>query len=309
MFDARSVQNFTDCRATLRSPFPRDLALEVDHADRSLVIVVDGECRIDLGPRGPLRRLAPSDTSEVLRSGDIAVILREILFIVAPPDSRRIESFRALLDADAGEWREVRAPYGQVPEMELVLAAFPNMNPVLARLCGQLPELIVIRRDTALGTRCDWLRRTLVRSADRAEPGGGYVRSHLARLLLREILRAHLRDVIPLVRSWDRLLADSEVATACLAMLERLDQDWTVDRLTRETQVPRCTLARRFQRVVGRSPAEWLRSVRLARAAEWLRSRAGSIESIARRAGYQSASGFRAAYHRATGTSPSESRE
>jgi len=300
-----------DCRATLRSELPHEIALQVDHGHRAMTIVAAGECRIELGERSaetPSERLAER-SAQRLGPGDVAVVLRETAHTLTQPANREAAILSELLDSDSAEWRRVRGSQTPAPGIELVLAAFPRMNPILARLCSRLPELLVVHRASPLGERCDWLRRTLVKSADRAELGGGYVRSHLARLLLWEILRSHLREAIPLVDSWDRLLADPEVATACLAMLEALDQDWTVARLTRETQVARCTLARKFQRAVGRSPAEWLRSVRIARATGWLRSRDDSVESIARRAGYQSSSGFRAAYQRATGTSPSESRE
>lgn len=307
----RTAQILNDCHFTLRSELPYASSTLIDHGHWTLVIVISGACRIEFQPLGEERPGFTSTEQAVdwLGPGDIAVVLCGRAFRLIQPSSRQVRMGNEKPDSPFPERNPHRTSWGPASEAELILATFPRTHRVLTQVGSRLHDSVTVPRDSALGERCAWLRQILVRVAGSTDSGQAYVRTNLARLILWEILKAHLEDAIPYVQAWDHFLADAEIANACLAMLEGLDENWTMARLAKETQIPRCTLDRRFRLVVGRSPAEWLRSVRLLHAAQWLNARDQSVESIGRQAGYLSSSGFRKAYQRTTGVTPSQSRK
>ncbi|MFI5937788.1 GlxA family transcriptional regulator [Actinoplanes sp. NPDC051494] len=64
------------------------------------------------------------------------------------------------------------------------------------------------------------------------------------------------------------------------------------------------TLTRRFQAETGQSPIQWLTGVRIRHAQELLETTGHTVESIAGRVGFTSASNFRSQFAQAVGVSP-----
>jgi transcriptional regulator GlxA family with amidase domain len=85
----------------------------------------------------------------------------------------------------------------------------------------------------------------------------------------------------------------------------RPSEPWTVERLGRQVGLSRSALADRFSEVMGEPIIAFLTRWRLQLAAEFLLTTPRSIESIAREAGYESASAFSHAFRRAFRKPPS----
>ncbi|MFV1981334.1 MAG: helix-turn-helix transcriptional regulator, partial [Rhodothermia bacterium] len=68
----------------------------------------------------------------------------------------------------------------------------------------------------------------------------------------------------------------------------------------------RRNLERRVQGVTGQTPADLVRSLRLQRASQLLRARAGSVSEIAYATGFASPKHFSAVFREKYGESPSE---
>ncbi|MEZ6317263.1 MAG: helix-turn-helix transcriptional regulator [Phycisphaerales bacterium] len=83
---------------------------------------------------------------------------------------------------------------------------------------------------------------------------------------------------------------------------------WTLPSLAAEAGLSRSSFAERFLSVVGCTPAAYLRTVRVVRAAELLRTTTRPISQVAHAVGYASESAFTGAFRRWSGMTPGEYR-
>ena len=90
-----------------------------------------------------------------------------------------------------------------------------------------------------------------------------------------------------------------------LSLLHALpNRPWTVDELAQEVGSSRATLAKRFLKLVGQSPIQYLASWRMHLARDLLRGSTLGIGEIAGRMGYESEAAFNRAFRRAVGLPP-----
>jgi transcriptional regulator GlxA family with amidase domain len=106
-------------------------------------------------------------------------------------------------------------------------------------------------------------------------------------------VRAHAAETLAGVLDW---------ATA------HLDEDLGVGRLARHASMSERTFARRFRDETGTTPHHWVLGQRVALAEQLLESGAHSIEEVARRCGFGSATMLRHHFTRLRGTTPTSYR-
>lgn len=82
----------------------------------------------------------------------------------------------------------------------------------------------------------------------------------------------------------------------------------SVSELAARAGLSRTVLNERFSAVVGSAPIEYLRAWRMQVAAEWLLDRGASLDAVAARCGYESASAFSRMFKRHHGVAPSARR-
>jgi transcriptional regulator GlxA family with amidase domain len=87
-------------------------------------------------------------------------------------------------------------------------------------------------------------------------------------------------------------------------MEQNLHRDLRLDDIARRAAMSVRTLNRRFREQTGTTPLQWLLRVRAHRAQHLLETTSQSVEQIATRVGFGSASTFRERFHRVVGTSP-----
>ena len=80
---------------------------------------------------------------------------------------------------------------------------------------------------------------------------------------------------------------------------------WSVSELAARAGLSRTVLNERFSAVVGSAPIEYLTAWRMQLAAEWLLDRGASLDAVAARCGYESASAFSRMFKRHHGVAPS----
>ncbi|MEU4830449.1 helix-turn-helix domain-containing protein [Streptosporangium sp. NPDC023615] len=91
--------------------------------------------------------------------------------------------------------------------------------------------------------------------------------------------------------------------------LRHLDRELTVDALSARAAMSRRTFDRRFRRVTGTTPAQWLLHQRVLQAQRLLETTREPVERVARSVGFASAVALRPHFRRRVGVSPAAYRE
>ena len=84
------------------------------------------------------------------------------------------------------------------------------------------------------------------------------------------------------------------------------DPDLTVEQVAAETGISRVHLHRKLKELTGQTSRDFIRNLRLKKAAEMLSGKKYAISELADAVGFQSASSFTAAFKTLFGVSPSE---
>jgi AraC-like DNA-binding protein len=121
------------------------------------------------------------------------------------------------------------------------------------------------------------------------------------------VLRRQLRRNTGLP-SWLDAFRDPSLAPAVSAILERPGHDFTLEDLAAKVGVSRSVFAERFTAAFGQSPIDFLKSVRLHRAARLLEVTALPVKVVAKSVGYESRSYFSRAFRAAYGVDPTDFR-
>ena len=87
-------------------------------------------------------------------------------------------------------------------------------------------------------------------------------------------------------------------------MSERLDQGMGLGELAKLTSLSRSHFCTAFRHATGRTPHEWLTTLRLEHACRLLREPRTRVTDVALAVGYQTPSAFAAAFRAHTGVTP-----
>jgi AraC-like DNA-binding protein len=138
-------------------------------------------------------------------------------------------------------------------------------------------------------------------------PGARAMVEALLRRCLILLLRRHCDDPEPM--PWLAPLEDARLGRALGSMQARPDHAFTLLALAEIAGMSRSVFAARFAAALGQSPMEYLRSLRLARAAQLLTSTDLPVKSVASRVGYSSRSSFTRAFCACHGVGPTAYRD
>jgi AraC-like DNA-binding protein len=142
-------------------------------------------------------------------------------------------------------------------------------------------------------------------SALRPRAGYNAAARRLLNYLFIELVRAFLLDSPDAQTNWLRGVADERIGRAMHLMHTQPGQAWNRDRLAAACGMPGSTFSRRFRELVGRTPMDYLCSVRMHAAAEQL-SRGEPVLRVVERAGYHSEWSFRRAFSQHFGMAPTQ---
>ena len=249
--------------------------------------MTEGRCRLAIEGMAPVDLvegdflLLPCVPAFTMSGGGPAPVLRLDPSTAPPPD------------------RELR--YGRQdgpPDMRQMGGWFVLGSPDAALVVSLLPRLIHLRGVPRLAQ----LVRLLGEEAAQDAPGRDMILERLVEILLIEALRA-----APAEGTQPGLLqglADPRIATALRRMHEDVAQPWTVEGLARAAGLSRSSFFDRFARRVGMRPMEYLNGWRMAVAKDLLRQPGLSLDEVAGRVGYGSASTFSIAFSRHVGMPP-----
>ena len=259
-------------------------------------VVVDGECVL---------RTAHGEEA-TLRTGDVVLLPNGEAHLIGSSLEVEATAFSTLMRPPvAGELMPVRLGGRGGAGTHWVSLSFTCERHLAQPLLAALPRLVFV--DLAGAPPLAWLADELglvLSASDAPFLGAAASRSLLAQLLFVEALARYVQALPPGGKGWLAGLNDRYVGRALALVHGRPGEPWTVERLGRMVGLSRSSLADRFSEVMGEPIFSFLTRWRLQLAAETLITSTRSVESIARDAGYESASAFSHTFKRAFGKPP-----
>ena len=134
-------------------------------------------------------------------------------------------------------------------------------------------------------------------------------------LLYQQVLVAQAYELMCLLQrlaveqQWDDLEARASLQPALQYMSENLGQTITLTELADTVHLEKVYFAKKFKKVMGLAPMEYLRNARIEQAKEWMAVTDKSITQIAEELGFQTLQHFSAVFLKATGLSPRKYRQ
>ena len=175
-----------------------------------------------------------------------------------------------------------------------------------AGLINVLPPILSI--PSSMDNAIHGVVALLSRELSRVEPGRQTVLDRLLDVLVVLGLRTGLASSAN-PPAWFRGASDPRVSRALRAMHGDISKGWSVDELSRISNMSRATFARVFQDVLGESPIRYLTDWRMTVARDLLRTEDIPLLEVAERVGYTSLYAFATAFRRHHGQPPGRWRQ
>lgn len=205
------------------------------------------------------------------------------------------------------------------PDGMLEFVAGPSVNGDLVVACGRVKVTYAggpgifdgLREPIVLDfSENETMSAMFMRLLDEERVGSPGQRAMLA-ALMTECLVLVLRRMAEspdLTTSWLAALDDARLSRALNAILDDPARPHTLDSLADEAYMSRSTFVEHWSVSFGRPPMQFVREVRLRRAAELLAGSTLSVDAVASRVGYASRSQFSHAFKEFYGRSPGQFR-
>lgn len=148
----------------------------------------------------------------------------------------------------------------------------------------------------------------LAEECQKSGPGGRAMLTALMNQCLIEVLR-EVEEQSGGSLPWLSALDDPRLSKVVEAILDHPEKSYTLESLADIAAMSRATFVRRFEKSFDRTPMDYLRDVRLRRAAQLLQTSSMSVDGIAARVGYASRSHFSRAFQDLYGVSPADFRK
>jgi AraC-like DNA-binding protein len=168
-----------------------------------------------------------------------------------------------------------------------------------------LPRFIHVRATDNIAVRLRRLVSFIREETTDMRPGREAILSRLIEVMLIEMLRCETAAWFPHVSVLGGL-SDPQLAKALAGIHGDASRGWTVAELAQRAGMSRSVFARRFSEAVGTAPVEYLLRWRMALAKDALLHGGGTLDEIAARIGYKSASAFSTAFRQRVGCPPSD---
>ncbi|NIF18225.1 AraC family transcriptional regulator [Pantoea sp. Cy-639] len=193
-------------------------------------------------------------------------------------------------------------------EVFLISGRFAFSGEHAAVLFEALPAIINIPKASSQAEVLRWSLDQWANELRNPQPGGALIATHLAHLMLVQVLRLYLQSANELPKGWFLALTDRQISLAIAAMHAEPARQWSLEGLARIAGVSRTVFAQRFKALVGNTAMDYLARWRMLMAANRLRNGTDNISTIAFSLGYESESSFSTAFKRIMAATPSQYR-
>lgn len=173
-------------------------------------------------------------------------------------------------------------------------------------LFDHLREAIVL--DFSEDRKMRFIFEALIEEYQKSGPASAAMMEALMNQCLIQVLRAAEAQAggsLP----WLSALDDPRISKVIDVILDRPEGNYSVESLADIAAMSRATFVRHFEKCFNRTPMDYLRDVRLRRAAQLLQVSTIPIDSVAGKIGYSSRSHFSKAFSDQFGVSPAEFRK
>lgn len=248
--------------------------------------MIEGSCRLTVAGEEPV----------VIEAGDFVLLPATPRFGMSSLDPGPVHRIDARAEPPQQEVRHGRQ--GGPPDMRQFGGWFTFGAPDADLLVTLLPRMIHIRAAPRLAQLVQMLGCEVMRD----DIGRTLILERLVEILLIEALRATPAQTAQpgLLRG----LADTRIAAALRHLHGDITRPWTVPDLAGAAGMSRSAFFERFTRMVGARPMEYLTIWRMAVARDLLRRGGVTLDEVAARVGYSSASTFSTVFSRHTGQPP-----
>lgn len=254
--------------------------------------------------RGPVHLHAPQlDQPLQLASGDLVLMARGCDHILSMEPALPGLAIEPISPAGAG---------GPVDDAAsaVVSGAYQFWNTPLHPFFGEIPNWSVLRAGSLPRLGPIALATGLIeQEMQRVEPGRKIIVHGLLDVVFAYALREIASRCADSGAGWSQAARDPQVRRALSLLHEDCAHPWTLEELAQRAGLSRTALAERFREVMGDTPLNHLRTLRMQRAMQLLADTDQHLEAIAAAVGYQDAFGFSKVFKRTLGLSPKEFRQ
>lgn len=267
----------------------------------ALHVVLEGECVLGI--------LGDSDQTLTLKVGDIGLLPRDDIHIVADQPGRKAVPVAEIPEIDRRDRNTTSFRYGGGGKRTLLLTAsfVAEYGAPEAMLAG-LPALVVLHAASKACLPIEPVLQLIRSEASLKSDTSAAVLRRSAEILFVQVLREVLQTT-RVESGWIAAASDPRLASVLAVMHAHPDRNWTLAELSERVHLSRSAFFERFTACMGITPKEYLGDLRLKLAIRSLRDTTSSVARIAMSIGYDSPSAFARAFRRATGQSPNQFRD
>ncbi len=191
----------------------------------------------------------------------------------------------------------------------LVCGEFAFVDEVLHPLLANLPtSLHISGNDSYNKTWLDSALGFIAHEAAAEKAGSLAIVNRLSEIIFIQVIRAFAEAShaqIPFLAA----LSDPQISNVLSQIHAHPASDLTIEKMGRMVGMSRSALSKRFSELVGMTPHQYIRLVRVQRAAHLLVTTKDSLMTITDAVGYQSEASFSSAFKRHFGIRPGEYRQ
>lgn len=238
-----------------------------------------------------------------LKQGDIVLLQADIAHMLSSTGKQSCESLVLERDYIEGFKQITLGESG----CELLCGYFDISQKHLQRLLGDFPPVIILRcnHDTS---QLHAIMRLLECEAQQFQAGSKTIMSRLTQTMFLYILRAWTTQY-PHATGLAAAASDPLISKALVIMHQDLQQAWTIESLAQQVHASRANFARRFSKLLGIAPMEYLTDLRIQEAARLLVTAKETVDDIAEQVGYRSEAAFIKVFKKQMGLTPSKYRQ
>ena len=248
-----------------------------------------------------------------LDSGEVLPMLANSLAVVPPGLGHAVQRGSVSEEIEYAGQEDPDVPMCEViagsPEQVVLTVVCGRIQAVYANSVGlfdRLKEAIII--DFSDNEHIRSIFGAMTEECQKSGSGRNAMMTALMNQCLIEVLR-EVEQQCDGSLPWLSALDDPRLSKVVETILDHPEQGHTLESLADIAAMSRATFVRHFEKSFRRTPMDYLRDVRLRRAAQLLQTSSMPVDSVAGKVGYASRSHFSRAFHDHYGVSPVDFRK